>query len=81
MSDLGHEPTHRPLPIADVQPLPPFVAKPEQPAAAQEYREAIDALFEHPMTKEEADCFRREKAAEFVPLKPEQTRLLPPRKK
>jgi len=57
------------------------VGKGEQATPAQEYRAAIDSLFEHPMTKKEAACFCREKAAKFVPLKPEQTRLLPPRKK
>lgn len=81
MSDTGHEPTHQPLPIAEIQPVPPFVAKPGQPTPTQECRDAIDSLFEHPMTKEEAECFRREKAARLVPLKPEQTRLLPPRTK
>jgi len=81
MSDTGHEPTHRPLPGVEIPPLPSFVEKAEQATPTQKCLEAIDSLFEHPMTKKEADCFRREKASEFVPLKPEQTRLLPPRKK
>ena len=55
------------------------VWKGEQATPAQEYRAAIDSLFEHPMTKKEAAYFRREKASKFVPLKPVQTRLLPPR--
>jgi hypothetical protein len=57
------------------------VGKAEQATPAQKYRAAIDSLFEHPMTKKEAVCFRREKASKFVPLKPEQTRILPPRTK
>jgi hypothetical protein len=55
------------------------VERVEQPTPAQEYREAIDSLFEHSMTKREVAFFHREKASKFVPLKPEQTRLLPPR--
>jgi hypothetical protein len=51
----------------------------EKSGPAQEYRAAIDSLFEHPMTKREAAYFRRQAASRFVPLKPEQTRLLPPR--
>jgi hypothetical protein len=57
------------------------IAKAERPAPAQEYREAIDSLFEHPMTRKEAAYFRREKASTFVPLGSAQTRLLPPREK
>ena len=47
----------------------------------QECLIAIKSLFEHSMTKKEAACFRREMASKFAPLRPEQTRLLPPRTK
>ena len=57
------------------------VEKAEQPTPVQEYRAAIDSLFEHPMTKKEAAYFRRQTASTFVPLKPGQTRILPPRTK
>jgi hypothetical protein len=56
-------------------------SKGEQANPSQEYRAAIDALFEHTMTKKEAAYFRRERASAFVPLTPEQTRLLPPRER
>jgi hypothetical protein len=81
MSNVEHEPAHRPLPAADIPPLPPSVEKAEQATPAQENRAAIDSLFEQPLTNGEAACFRREKASEFVRLKPEQVRILPPRKK
>ena len=58
-----------------------FVEKAEQTTPTQEYRAAIDSLFEHSMTRKEAAYFRRETASRFVPLRPEQTRLLPPRAK
>lgn len=77
MSNAGHDTTHQPLSDA----FSPLIAKSEQAASAQECLSAIDSLFEHTMTKQEEACFRREKASKFVPLKPEQTRLLPPRKK
>jgi len=57
------------------------VEKAEQATPTQEYRAAIDSLFEHSMTTREAAYFRREKASKFVPLTSEQTRLLPPRTK
>jgi len=57
------------------------VEKAEQPTPTQEFRAAIDSLFEHSMTKKEAAYFRREIASTFTPLRPEQTRLLPPRAK
>jgi hypothetical protein len=47
----------------------------------QEFRAAVDSLYQHSMTKKEAAYFRREKASKFVPLKPEQSRLLPSREK
>ncbi len=72
MSDAEHEPTHRPLPKAGVQ---------EQATPAQEYRAAVESLFERAMTEEEAACFRREMASDFVPLTSTQTRILPPRVK
>ena len=55
--------------------------KEDQTTPAQEYRAAIDSLYGHAMTKKEAAWFRREIASKFVPLKPSQTRLLPPRAK
>jgi hypothetical protein len=48
---------------------------------AKEHQAAVDDLFDHTMTEEDAAHFRREKEAEFVPLKPEQTRVLPARKR
>lgn len=43
---------------------------------------AINSLLEpHTMTRQEAAYFRREMASAFVPLTPEQTRILPKRKK
>jgi hypothetical protein len=60
---------------------PPSVWKDEDTSPTEEYRAAIEFLFEHTMTKKEAAYFRREMASPFVPLKPEQTRLLPPRAK
>ncbi len=57
----------------------PKVYQAGKPTPTQEYRAAIDSLFEHSMTKKEAAYFRRESTSTFVPLRPEQTRLLPPR--
>lgn len=61
--------------------LVPSVGKVEEATPTQKYRAAIDSLFEHSMTKKEAAYFRRETASRFVPLRPEQARLLPPRAK
>jgi hypothetical protein len=49
--------------------------------SAQQYRAAIDSLYEHRMTKKESAYFRRQMASKFVPLTLEETRLLPPRAK
>jgi len=59
----------------------PSVCQENEATPAQKYRAAIDSLFEHAMTEKEAAYFRREIASKFVPLTPEQTRLLPPRAK
>lgn len=53
--------------------------KVEQTTPVQEYRAAIDSLYEHSMTKKEAAYFRREMTSKFVPLTSTQMRLLPPR--
>ncbi len=82
MSDASHEPSLPPLTDAETEPLE-YLVVPEggQPVPTQEYRAAIESLFEHSMTEEEAACFRRETASKFVPLTSAQTRLLPPRVK
>ncbi len=87
MSDAPSEPSLRPLDDAETQPLEHFIlpkegqAEPTQELPSQEYRAAIEYLFEHSMSEEEAACFRREMASKFVPLTSTQTRLLPPRVK
>ena len=87
MSDASHESSLPPLTSAETQPLEYVLiqtggqAVPAQESPAQEYRAAIESLFEHSMTDEEETCFRREMAAKFAPLPPAQTRLLPPRVK
>jgi hypothetical protein len=59
----------------------PSLRKEAQPTPAQQYLAAIASLFEHPMTKREVAYFHREKTSTFVPLTPEQTQILLPRKK
>ncbi len=87
MSDAPHEPSVPPLTDAETQPLEYVIvpkgdqAVPTQESSIQEYRAAIETLFEHSMTEEEAACFRPEMASKFVPLSAAQTRLLPPRVK
>jgi hypothetical protein len=53
----------------------------DEPTPAQEHQAAVDSLYGHAMTKEEAAGFRRAMKSKFVPLTPEQTRILPPRRK
>ncbi len=57
------------------------VQKEDRATPVQEYRAAIESLFERSMTEKEAAYFRREMASKFVPLTSAQARLLPPRVK
>jgi hypothetical protein len=87
MSDAQHEPLLPPLTGSESRPLEYVVmpvgsqAAPTQELATEEYRAAIESLYEHSMTEEESVCFRLESASKLVPLTSEQTRLLPPRTK